>query len=97
MAQQESLEFLSPYSPDFNSIEEYFGVLKNHQEKVARKRRLYSERVQNVLEWCVDVVGDDEDIAENHFHPRWTLDTDSSKIDRWHRIVLAPFVEIHLV
>ena len=29
-------EYLPPYSPDFNPIEEYFGVLKKiHQEKMA--------------------------------------------------------------
>lgn len=62
------LEYLPPYSPDFNPIEEYFGVLKNFIKKkwhenedfIAREFKMY-------LEWCVDVVGDDEDMAESHF------------------------------
>jgi transposase len=63
------LEFLPPYSPDFNPIEEYFGVLKKFIKKkwhenedfIAREFKMY-------LEWCVDVVGNDVHIAENHFH-----------------------------
>jgi hypothetical protein len=58
------LEFLSPYSPDFNPIEEYFGVF--YQEKVARNEDFIAREFKKFLEWCVDVVGDDADIAESH-------------------------------
>jgi hypothetical protein len=60
------LVFLSPYSPDFNPIEEYFRVLKKfikwHENKdfIAREFKMF-------LEWCVNVVGDDAHIAENQF------------------------------
>jgi hypothetical protein len=60
--------FLPPYSPDFNSIEEYFGVLKKFIKKkwhgdedfIAREFKMF-------LEECVDVVGNDAYNAENHF------------------------------
>lgn len=36
------LEFLSPYSPDFNPIEEYFGVLKKFIKKSGTKTKISS-------------------------------------------------------
>jgi transposase len=62
------LEFLLPYSPDFNPIEEYFGVLKKFIKKkwyenedfIARKFKIF-------LEWCVNIIGDNEDVVESHF------------------------------
>jgi transposase len=42
------LEFLPPYSPDFNPIEEHFGVLRNLSRKSARKRGFHCKGVQNV-------------------------------------------------
>lgn len=62
------LEFLPPYSPDFNPIEEYFGVLKKFIKKKWHENEDFIAReFQMFLEWCVDVVGDDERIAESHF------------------------------
>jgi transposase len=62
------LEFLSPYSPDFNPIEEYFGVLKKFIKKKWHENEDFIAReFQMFLEWCVDVVGDDADIARGHF------------------------------
>jgi transposase len=45
------LEFLSPYSPDFNPIEEYFGVLKkfikkkwqDNEDFIAREFKMFLE------------------------------------------------------
>lgn len=62
------VELLSPYSPDFNPIEEYFGVLKRFIKKTWRENQEFINReFKMYLEWCVDVVGDDEVIAQNHF------------------------------
>lgn len=62
------LEFLPPYSPDFNPIEEFFGVLKKFIKKKWHENEDFIAReFKMFLEWCVDVVGDDEHIAENHF------------------------------
>jgi transposase len=62
------LEFLPPYSPDFNPIEEYFGVLKKFiKRKWHANEDFIAREFQMFLEWCVDVVGDDERIAESHF------------------------------
>jgi transposase len=62
------LEFLSPYSPDFNPIEEHFGVLKKFiKRKWHENEDFISREFKMFLEWCVDVVGDDEHIAQNHF------------------------------
>ncbi len=62
------VEFLSPYSPDFNPIEEYFGVLKKFIKKHWHENEDFIRReFKMYLEWCVDVVGDDEHIAKSHF------------------------------
>ena len=41
--------FLSPYSPDFNPIEESFGVLKKFIKKTWHENEDFIVRVQNVL------------------------------------------------
>jgi transposase len=62
------LEFLSPYSPDFNPIEEHFGVLKRFiKKKWYENEDFIAREFKMFLEWCVDVVGADAHIAENHF------------------------------
>ena len=62
------VEFLCPYSPDFNPIEEFFGVLKKFiKKKWHENEDFISREFKMFLEWCVDVVGDDAHIAENHF------------------------------
>lgn len=68
------LELLSPYSPDFNPIEEYFGVLKKFIKKKWHKNEDFIAREFGMfLEWCVD-VGDDAEIAESHFrHARISI------------------------
>jgi transposase len=53
------LEFLLPYSPDFNLIEEHFGVLKRFIKKKWHENEDFIAReFKMFLEWCVDVVGD---------------------------------------
>jgi len=59
------LELLCPYSPDLNPIEEHFGVFK--KRKWHENEDLISREFKMFLECCVDVVGDDEHIAEYHF------------------------------
>lgn len=60
--------FLPPYSPDFNPIEEYFGVLKRFIKKHwYENEELIKLDFQMFLEWCVRVVGDDYWIAQEHF------------------------------
>jgi transposase len=62
------VEFLSAYSPDFNPIEEYFGVLKKFiKNKWHENEDFIAREFKMFLEWCVDVVGDDTQTAENHF------------------------------
>ena len=62
------LELLSLYSPDFNPIEEYFGVLKKFtKRKWHRNEDFIAREFKVFLEWCVDRVGADAHMAENHF------------------------------
>ena len=62
------VEFLPPYSPDFNPIEEYFSVLKRFIKKKWYENEDFIRRQFGMfLEWCVDVVGDDAHIARSHF------------------------------
>jgi transposase len=62
------LEFLLLYSPDFNPIKEFFGVLKKFVKKKWHENEdLISGEFRMFLEWCVGVVGNDAHIAENHF------------------------------
>jgi hypothetical protein len=51
-----------------NPIEEYFGVLKKFIKKKWHENEDFILReFQMFSEWCADVVGDDERIAESHF------------------------------
>jgi hypothetical protein len=62
------VELLSPYSPDFNPIEEHFSVLKCFIKKTWQENAEFIGReFKMYLEWCVDVVGNDKAIAQNHF------------------------------
>jgi transposase len=62
------VEDLSPYSPDFDPIEEMFSVLKRFIRKRWHKNRDFVRReFKMYLEWCVDVVGNDAKLAEAHF------------------------------
>ncbi len=62
------LEFLSLYLPDFNLIEEHFRVLKKFIKKKWHENEDFITREFKIsLEWCVDVVGNNVDIIENHF------------------------------
>ncbi|KAI1839588.1 hypothetical protein JX266_014202, partial [Neoarthrinium moseri] len=48
--------FLPPYSPDFNPIEEHFGVLKRFIRKTWFENNDFIQRdFKMYLEWCVDV------------------------------------------
>jgi transposase len=62
------LIFLCPYSLDFNPIEEHFGVLKRFIKKWHENEDFIIKEFKMFLEWCVNVVGSDAHIAENHFH-----------------------------
>ena len=74
------VEFLPPYSPDFNPIEEHFGVLKKFIKKKWHENEDFIAReFKMFLEWCVDVVGDDAHIAENHFRHAGISITQPSK------------------
>ena len=62
------LEFLPPYSPDFNPIKEHFSVLKKFIKKKWHENEDFITREFKIfLEWCIDMVGDDTHIIENHF------------------------------
>ena len=62
------LLYLSPYSPDFNPIEEFFAELKAFMKK---KWNVYVENMdqgfKSFIEWSVDVVGLRGDSAKGHF------------------------------
>ena len=62
------LLYLSPYSPDFNPIEEFFAELKAFMKK---KWNVYVESMdqgfKSFIEWSVDAVGLREDSAKGHF------------------------------
>jgi transposase len=74
------LVFLPPYSPDFNPIEQYFGVLKKFIKKHWRENEDFIRReFKMYLEWCVNVVGDDVLTAENHFRHSGISITQSPK------------------
>ncbi|KAM0665688.1 hypothetical protein ACQRIU_005949 [Beauveria bassiana] len=60
---------LSPYSPDFNPIEEYFSNLKTFIKKAYRENHQAAEYDFGFfLKWCVEVVGDDDELAKRLFH-----------------------------
>lgn len=62
------LVYLPLYSPDLNSIEEFFTKVK---AIIRRKWHSYEESpaqgFDNFLEWCVDVVGARKESAQGHF------------------------------
>lgn len=62
------LVYLPPYSPDLNSIEEFFAELKAF---IRRNWNSYKESPEQdfdtFLEWCIDVVGARKQSAEGHF------------------------------
>lgn len=63
-----SVEFLSPYSPDFNPIEEHFGALKRFIKKIWHENEEFIAREFGMFsEWCVDVVSDTANTAMSHF------------------------------
>ncbi len=57
------MRFLPPYSPDFNPIEESFGVLKAFIRRHYRRERPRHETYQSFLEWAIREVGTGEDAA----------------------------------
>lgn len=62
------LEFLLLYSPDFNPIKEHFGVLKKFiKRRWHENKDFISQEFKIFLKWCVDIIGDDKNIAQNHF------------------------------
>jgi transposase len=70
------LVYLPPYSPDLNSIEEFFSKLKAF---VKRSFRLYldnpSRGFHKFLQWCINIVRAREQSARGHFrHASLTID-----------------------
>lgn len=62
------LEFLPLYSLDFNPIKEFFSVLKKFIKKKWHENEDFIIREFKIfLEWCVNVIGNNEYIAKNHF------------------------------
>jgi transposase len=63
-----ALLYLSPYSPRFNPIEEFFAELKAF---IRKNWGVYQEapeqRFDVFLEWCIDIVGARQDSARGHF------------------------------
>lgn len=62
------LEFLPPYSPDLNPIEDFFGVLKGFIRKNWHEYEANPEQdFAAFLEWCISVAGGREGVAKAHF------------------------------
>ena len=62
------LEFLPPYSPDLNPIEDFFGILKGFIKKNWHEYESHPEQdFTAFLEWCISAAGCREDIAKVHF------------------------------
>ncbi|KAI1847678.1 hypothetical protein JX265_013938 [Neoarthrinium moseri] len=62
------LKFLSPYSPDLNPIEEYFGRLKVFARRHWRPlAKLPYIDFGSFVEWCIQMVGAKKDNARGHF------------------------------
>lgn len=62
------LIYLPPYSPDLNSIEEFFAELKSF----TRRSWCYYEEnpgqgFNHFLDWCIEAVGAKGESAEGHF------------------------------
>jgi len=62
------LQYLPPYSPDLNPIEEFFAVLKAFIKKQWHE---YEENQQldfkAFLEWCIGIVGSRDSVSKAHF------------------------------
>lgn len=62
------LLYLSPFSPPFNPIEEFFSELKTFIKRHRRERKdTFNKDYKTFLEWAVQVVGGRKDSAEGHF------------------------------
>ncbi|KAL0929595.1 uncharacterized protein CTRU02_215494 [Colletotrichum truncatum] len=60
--------YLSPYSPDFNPIEEYFAELKAYIKRLRPQYAdLYEKDFMAFVKICVDAVGVRRESAEGHF------------------------------
>lgn len=69
------VEYLPPYSPDLNPVEEKFAQLKAF---IKRHWQIYvddpDQGFDTFLEWCIDVVGKDKRSARGHFrHAGWEI------------------------
>jgi transposase len=69
------LMYLPPYSPDLNTIEEFFAEFKAF---IKRSCSAYNEDTAQgfyaFLEWYVDQVGSRKQSARGHSrHPGWTI------------------------
>ncbi|RKK26451.1 hypothetical protein BFJ66_g17116 [Fusarium oxysporum f. sp. cepae] len=62
------LLYLSPYSPDFNPIEEFFAELKSFIRRHWHENEHFIQiDFASYLEWCVNRVGSRQESAEGHF------------------------------
>jgi hypothetical protein len=63
-----TLLYLSPHSPRFNQIEEFFAELKAF---IKKSWQVFEEApgqgFHEFLQWCVDEVGKRQDSARGHF------------------------------
>lgn len=63
-----TLLYLSPYSPRFNLIEEFFAELKAF---IKKNWQVFEEAPGQgfdvFLQWCIDEVGERQDSARGHF------------------------------
>ena len=63
-----TLLYLSPYSPRFNPIEEFFAELKAF---IKKSWQVFEEAPGQgfdvFLQWCIDEVGERQDSARGHF------------------------------
>ncbi|KAJ3548569.1 hypothetical protein NM208_g933 [Fusarium decemcellulare] len=70
MCEEASVEvlFLSPYSPDYDPIEEFFAELKAFIRRHWHENEHFiSIDFQSYLEWCIDVISTREESAKGHF------------------------------
>lgn len=70
------LLYLSPYSPDFNPVEEQFAQLKAFVKKeISVFEENPDQGFDAYLQWCVDRVGGNRISARGHFrHVGWTIE-----------------------
>lgn len=63
-----ALLYLSPYSPRFNLIEEFFAELKAFIKKSWQGfEEAPGQGSNEFLRWCIDDVGERQDSARGHF------------------------------